>query len=176
MNTPVADIPSVLSGQDSHVAALAQDNRPPYFSAQPLDARDEVMLEESEDRELQRLVRLMQGRSALEQRMCELLDGGTLTVAETLDCLRELNRAIDRIRKQLKPASPTDEMSRRAVAFVKTLCQPKTEEPASVPWLEGTTPHGREIVRRRLYGLKKRMMERQEARADASTALSPTPA
>jgi hypothetical protein len=176
MNTPVADIPSVLSGQDSHVAALAQDNRPPYFSAQPLDARDEVMLEESEDRELQRMARLTRGRDALELRMCELLDGGTLTVAETLDCLRELNRAIDRIRKQLKPASPAEDMSRRAVAFVKTLCQPKTEEPASGPRLEGTTPHGREIVRRRLYGLKKRMMERQEVRADCATALSPTPA
>jgi len=176
MNRPTADIPNVLSGQDSRVAAPARDNRPPYFSARPLDARDEVMLEESEDRELQRMARLTRGRDALELRMCELLDGGTLTVAETLDCLRELNRAIDRIRKQLKPASPTDEMSRRAVAFVKTLCQPKTEEPASVPRLEGTTPHGREIVRRRLYGLKKRMMERQEVRADCATALSPTPA
>ena len=176
MNRPAADIPSALSGQDSRVAAPARDNRPPYFAAQHLDPRDEVMLEDSEDLDLRRMVCLTRGRAVLEQRLCQLLDSGNLTVAETLDCLREVNQAIRRITMGMKPPTAAEEMSRRAMVFLKTITRPGTANPVcSDARLEGTTPQGREIVRRKLYGLKKKMLERQAARADSATALAPTP-
>ena len=169
--------PVPANGQASHATPSIGDHPASHHLVQSNDSCDEATLEESEARDLQRLAHLLRGRAALEQRICRFLDQGNLTPAETMACLRVIYQAINRIVKGMKPRTSSEEMYHRATAFIKTLNGPQTTPTASPdPRLEGTTPQGREIVRRKLYGLKKKMMERQEARADSATALEPTAA
>ncbi|MBN2505798.1 MAG: hypothetical protein JXQ71_03795 [Verrucomicrobia bacterium] len=76
----------------------------------------------------------------------------------------------------MKTRTAVEETSRRATTLAKTTHHPSTIEIApSDPRVEGTTPHGREIIRRKLYAMQKRMKEQQQAREDTATALSPHP-
>lgn len=143
--------------------------------AQRLKNRDEkkwVMECLIQDDDIRRVAEFLRVRRRSESYLLRMFNRGALNVGDAMIFSRLAEEHIQSIRSRLGPEKADADKTKFTETVVEKLelrdgtkATRKVQRTIETTLEEGTTPQGREIVRRKLYGLKKKMDELKAQRA-----------